>query len=195
MKNLIYSVAFLALLVGCASETDAPVTTVREPPNLSGPEAARVGEALRAAALDRRIDVVRQALDAGANIASADAEGRTALMLAAFNGYTEIVALLIERGAPVDDRDYVGRTALMYASTGAFGETVELLLESGADPNAADESEAWTALMFAAGEGQLEVVLALLRYGADPLLKDLDGDAAADHALAKGHEEVAETLQ
>ncbi len=91
--------------------------------------------------------------------------------------------------------DFMGRTALMYSSTGAFADTVELLLQNGADPNAADKSEVWTPLMFAAGEGQMEVVRVLLRHGAGPGLVDGDGDTAAEHALTKGHEEVARALR
>ncbi len=49
--------------------------------------------------------------------------------------------------------------------------------------------------MFAAGEGQLEVAQALLSHGADPGMADADGDAAADHALTRGHQEVEQLLR
>ncbi len=116
-------------------------------------------------------------------------------MLASFNGYAEIVGLLLERGADIAARDVNGRTALMYASTDDFGDTVELLLEAGADPNATDAGEVWTPLMFAAGEGQMEVVRTLLDHGADAAMVDGDGDVAADHAVNRGHDEVAEVLR
>ncbi len=199
MKHLICLVAFLGVLAGCTSETEAPAAG-EEPatqalPSVSPQQAARVAEALRAAALDGNAAAVRQALDDGAGIDAADAEARTALMLASFNGYAEAVSLLLEHGADVAARDANSRTALMYASTGDFGDTVELLLEAGADPNAADDGEVWTPLMFAAGEGQMEVVQRLLDNDADPHAVAGDGDTAADHALTKGHDAVAEVLK
>jgi len=206
MRHIFLFLAVLITLPGCSSETEAPLPAVEEPPAVKAPprasppaltgfEAARAAQALWVAALDDNAEVVRGVLDAGADVAAADPDGRTALMLAAFNGYTETVRLLLERGASVDDRDGLGRTPLMFGSTGPFNDTVELLLESGADPNLAEESEGFTSLMFAAGEGQMEVVRTLLRKGANPRAVDHDGDTAADHARTKGHEDVARALR
>ncbi len=196
MTRLFHSFALLALLAGCSAETEGTATAVEEPAAKAPPAVAlSAAEALWAATLDGPTDVVRKALDGGADVNAADPDERTALMLAAFNGRTEVVRLLLQRGARVGDRDLMGRTALMYSSTGAFVDTVELLLQNGSDPNVADKSEVWTALMFAAGEGQMEVVRMLLSYGAEPGVVDSDGDTAADHAVTKGHKEVARALR
>ena len=83
----------------------------------------------------------------------------------------------------------------MFAATGPFPETVELLLNNGADVNRADSEEGWTALMFAAAEGHQPVVEILLRHGADPAITDRDGDAAVDHALARGQMHIVVLLE
>jgi ankyrin repeat protein len=147
------------------------------------------------AALEGQVDVMAAAVEKGARVEAADGDGRTALMYAAFNGHEEAVQWLLDRRAAVDTRDNEGRTPLMFASSGPFPSTTQLLLDYGSNPNDADEAEGWTALMFAAGEGQLEVVRVLLKYGADPSALDADGDAAADHAAKKHHDEVAQTLR
>jgi len=147
------------------------------------------------AALEGQIDAMAAAVEQGARVEAADADGRTALMYAAFNGHEEAVQWLLDRGATVEVRDGDGRTPLMFASSGPFASTVQLLLDYGSNPNDADEYEGWTALMFAAGEGQMAVVKVLLKYGADPALVDTDGDTAADHAATKNHPEVAKLLR
>ena len=152
-------------------------------------------QGLRDAALEGRIDLVVAAVDRGARINAADADGRTALMYAAFNGHAECVRWLLERGAAGGTREYVGRTALMFASSGPFPETAQLLLEFGSNPNDADEYEGWTPLMFAAAEGQIEVIRVLLDYGAIPSAVDKDGDVAADHAAQNRHPEVEDLLR
>jgi len=147
-------------------------------------EAARGGDAA----------TLREDLERGTDPNLADEEGRTPLMLAAFDGHTEAVDLLLQFGAKVDTRDVMGRTALMYAASGPNADTVQSLLAGGASVDLADDAEHWTALMFAAAEGQSTVVRLLLAKGADRTLRDVDGDAAADFALQRGHRELAELL-
>jgi ankyrin repeat protein len=152
-------------------------------------------QALRDASLEGRLDLVASAVDRGARINAADADGRTALMYAAFNGLAECVRWLLDRGAAVGAREYVGRTALMFASSGPFPETAQLLLDFGSNPNDADEYEGWTPLMFAAAEGQLGVIRVLLDHGAIPSAVDMDGDVAADHSIANHHSEAGDLLR
>ncbi len=181
----------VACACGGAAEPTEPQDKAALPPTVN-PVADR---ALHEAALEGRLDLVAAAVDRGARINAADADGRTALMYAAFNGHTECVRWLLERGAAVDAHEYVGRTALMFASSGPFPETAQLLLDFGSNPNDTDEYEGWTPLMFAAAEGRLEVIRVLLDYGAIPSAVDMDGDIAADHAIANRHSEAEGLLR
>jgi len=112
----------------------------------------QLGQNLRLAALDGRIERVRSGLDQGAVADAGDPDGRTALMMAAYNGHTETVKLLLDRGAKVDAVDLMGRTALMYAASGPYAATVQLLMTRGADPNVRDTDEGFTALIFVKNE-------------------------------------------
>ena len=76
---------------------------------------------------------VRELLDAGADINSADQWRDTVLMRAAAYGYANTVKMLLDAGADIDIQDKFGRTALML--TAAWGRTgiMELLIQAGAD--------------------------------------------------------------
>ena len=192
----------IAGVVGCAGiigcgESAAPPRTEHSV-EVSAPSSNRPGEGtidatalLKEAALAGQTELVRKALDRGADPGTAGEDGRTALMLAAFDGHSDTTRLLLERGAKVGDRDGAGRTALMYAASGPNPGTVRLLLEWKADPIAADHEEQFTALMFAAAEGHADVVRTLLEHGSDPSLVDIDGDTALDFAIQNGHMGVA----
>lgn len=150
--------------------------------------------AIRQAALDGLIDIVRQGIADGNDTNAKDANGMNALHMAAFNGHHEIVKILLKNGAKVDERDGTGKSALIHAASGPFPATVDLLLDSGADVNLVDSTEEFTALMMAAAEGQLEVVKRLIKRGADPSMVDTDGDGAMKFAMQKRHVEVIQFL-
>ena len=56
-------------------------------------------------------------MEHGANVAQADTDGSTALMLASSNGHEAVVRALVALGADVSQADKQGRTALMAASS------------------------------------------------------------------------------
>jgi hypothetical protein len=145
-------------------------------------------------ALNGKLESVRQAIEAGVDVNSADEEQRTALLFASFNGHTSVVKLLLDNGALPSQRDGLGRTALMWAATGDNAEAVELLLEAGAEVNAVDTSEGFTALMHAAAEGHADVVKVLLKHNADASMRDKDGDSAQDFATRNRHVDVVRLL-
>ena len=99
--------------------------------------------------------LIRLALDRGAPVAAANAQGDTALTLAAAYGNTEVVRELLAAGAPVDAKNEAGQTPLFVAA--AFDEiddasviaAARLLVEHGADVNVVDSgghSVLWHAL-------------------------------------------------
>ena len=61
-------------------------------------------------------DMVEQLLYKGANTASMDNNGRTALMHAAEKGHPETIAMLIKGGSDIEARDKHGATALLIAA-------------------------------------------------------------------------------
>lgn len=197
MKNRIIKVtlAWVCLSVAGSLVGVPLVTGQTESQSPQAPTNSVADQSLRDASLEGRLELMQKAVEQGARIDVADADGRTALMFAAFNGHTEAARWLLDRKASVAARENLGRTPLMFASTGPFAETVSLLLEKGSEPNAVDEYENWTALMFAAGEGQLEVVTILLEHGADPAAIDKDGDNAAYHAAQSRHVDVERLLR
>lgn len=92
---------------------------------------------LAVAAGNRRADVVRFLLNAGANVLLADKNGCTALHIAAQENSLEICRMLVEAGASVDARDAYGSTPLAKAvsTSKGRGEVITYLLSAGADPD------------------------------------------------------------
>ncbi len=182
-----------------ASQTEAAgKSDTAEPaaPQPSSTESQRisVGDFLFAAH-EGNIETVRQALEAGVDVNSANSEEKlTPLHMAAYNGHTDVAKLLLERGAEIDARDHEGKTPLTHACTGPFKETVKLLVDSGADINAQEATEGFTPLMMAAGLGEVDVVKVLLEHKADPSIRDNDGDRAIDHARNSGHGLIVKLL-
>jgi NAD(P)-dependent dehydrogenase (short-subunit alcohol dehydrogenase family) len=88
---------------------------------------------LHQAALEGNLVVVRQHVEAGANLDEKDSYGSTPLIIAATFGHTEVAKQLIEAGADLDQQNGEGATALFTAALFCRTEIVEALLEQGAD--------------------------------------------------------------
>lgn len=194
------------LFLGCAAESENASTPVTEDqddlsladrptPSREQPIRSISDQAFREAALAGELPTVREAIEKGTDINSADENGSTGLMLAAYNGHTDLVKLLLNHGAQLDRRDAMNRTALIYAASGKNPGTVNALLKAGAEVDVVDHEEGWTALMFAAAEGNIEVVRLLLKYGADLTRVDKDGENSIQFAASQGHREVVELLE
>ena len=105
----------------------APVKDVASAPN-PPPN----GYALRNAAGDGRIEIVRGLLDHGANINFQDDQGFTSLSWAGYCGQEDVCLLLLERGADgrIEDRD--GRNAAWHAAAGMHcAEALTRMLKAG----------------------------------------------------------------
>jgi len=107
---------------------------------------------LHFAARDGHLEVVRELLDAGAEIEDRDPNDITPLLLAASNDRVAVARLLLERGADIQAIDWYGRTSLYAAidvrnrdspdpAAGSGTDTagnlvlIRMLLEQGANPN------------------------------------------------------------
>jgi ankyrin repeat protein len=142
-------------------------------------EAARRGD----------FESLRKLLQSGADVNTAEGDGRTALHFAAERGDAELTEALIYAGANVDAGTRIGRyTPLHVASRGGHLEVVEALLRAHADPLAATTNSGVTPLHLAAGSGNPDVVRALVGAGADVNTKEAAwGQSPLIFAAARGH--------
>src|SRR5262245_15159029 len=113
----------------------------------------------------RRADLVRAVLDAGADLH----RGRvTALSRAASLGHEAIVEMLLKAGADARVADRDSNTPLMAAAKSGRTTVIDILIRAGASIDARDEVGR-TALYWASARGQFsESVYRLLAAGADP---------------------------
>lgn len=88
-------------------------------------------EALLLAAQTGDLDLLTDALTAGAEVNATDAEGTTALMMAVQRGDENVVAKLIARGANLQVQRPDGQTAMKLAETGNHFRILRMLWRSG----------------------------------------------------------------
>jgi ankyrin repeat protein len=86
-----------------------------------------------------RLLVVRELLQAGADINVAADSGETPAYTASQWGNTEMLTLLLENGADVNLADMRGKTALMVAAIGGHFAEAKLLVGAGADQTKRDK--------------------------------------------------------
>jgi len=79
--------------------------------------------------------IVKELLEAGAQVDARTPSGWTALIRVANSNNDEVVDLLIEAGADVNAQAEDGKTALMGAAYIGNAQIAERLLEAGADPD------------------------------------------------------------
>jgi ankyrin repeat protein len=111
-------------------------------------------------------DVLLLTLANGADVASTNRFGGTALIPASEHGHTETVRILIAAGVPVNHVNNLGWTAMQEA----------ILLNNG-------------------GPGQQDVVRQLLAAGADPNIRDPQGRTALENAQRLGFEETVNIIK
>jgi ankyrin repeat protein len=122
---------------------------------------------LMAAAIDGDLDLVQQAIEAGANLDRYDWNlGYAPLGMAIERGHLDIVQCLLGAGANAQCGS-VSTTALGLAAESGAVEIVQMLLPRGVDLNAPVGRDGWTALLSAIERGHRAVVQLLVAAGAN----------------------------
>ncbi|CAK9084362.1 unnamed protein product [Durusdinium trenchii] len=149
---------------------------------------------IAAAALGRS-GLVRQLLEAKADVDAANPSGATALIAAAFAGDVATLELLLAQSASLERKTRSGVRALQAAVEGNQSEAVELLLSTGAELDAADAVGA-TALHRCATAGLAPLAQRLCAAGAAVDAASAEGLTPLMLAAMRGHSDVmAELLE
>jgi ankyrin repeat protein len=138
-------------------------------------------------------NVVRLLVNKGANLATRNSDGVTALYRAAANGHSAVVQYLAENGASIDIIDRMGWTPLHRAAHHGHTSVVLCLVDRKADIEALDASR-WTALQRACSSGQLSVVRILLENKANTVGCDRERLTLLHLAAEHGHVDITSLL-
>lgn len=186
MDNEAYQVGtplFRAITTGDTAVVQRLLTEGEDPNECYG---ADEEPALLVAAVERREEIVRHLLQAGANPNHGDMCGYTPLMAAVCADAINIVKLLIEAGAdPHRHCGCSGANALQDAAIGGHADIVELLLNHGVKPDDSENAEGMTSLMCAVQALDEESVQLLLTHGAKPGTRSSKGDTALELITAR----------
>ena len=145
------------------------IDRMRQKPESMPEEKEKLNEQLIEAAKGRNLEIIREALEKGADIDARDkgpdTYGRTALIWAAENDFIDMAELLVENHADANAKDRMEVTALILAVRKNNIRMAELLLANHAEVNARTKDNE-TAMVSAATRGHQEMMVLLIKYGA-----------------------------
>jgi len=173
------------------SATSASRAATPSPESLAGPD-----HALHVGATVADVDVMWQALNAGAKVNCANENGRTALIWSCLCGHAAAATWLLEKGADIDQVDEIGDTPLMWACRGGHAEVVDILIDRKANVNRVSKGGD-TALMQACNRGHSDCAKLLCdpkRGCAAVNRADRGGSTALLRAARGGHHECIKVL-
>ena len=136
---------------------------------------------LRDAISMNNIELVKFALEQGADVNKASKSGETPLHVAVWESSLDVVKFLVSHGADIHAIGDQGRTPLHTAVWKDSIEMAEFLLSQGADVNAMG-GDGLTPLLESAPFCSAEMVKFLLSQGADIHIQDSNGKTALDRA-------------
>lgn len=148
--------------------------------------------ALHRAVVNNNKSVIKQLLEAGADVDAQDLEDKTPLQMAAINDDISLVKLLLKNGARPGISDGNGLTAIDLAMPLGHKAIIMLLLCS-ADERFQTEGEE-TALHIAASRGYKSIIVRLLENGIDIDARDGLGQTALHLAVIYRQYEIAKAL-
>jgi ankyrin repeat protein len=152
---------------------------------VSKQEADRTAEFLYAAA-QGNVAKLREMVQQGCPVNSADYDGRCALELACAKGHPDCAKLLLAAGADPSQRDALGSCPLAEACAAGQDDLVELLLAAGARL-AGDPVADAARLCGCVFSGDLPLLRRLLRCGLAADAGDYDRRTALHVAAAEGN--------
>eukprot|EP00903_Cladosiphon_okamuranus_P013895 g12923.t1 len=197
MNNQEWTPLFSAVYHG---QTDAARTLLAGGADVSLRCGALKGSAVHMAAELGHVDILRAAIEHGADVNATDANHCTALHSAASENKVGAIDVLVEAGGNIEVRSRHGMKPLHSAAGQLSIEAIGALLRHGADVNAKSLnllSPLMVAATKAGTRGAAEVVDLLLRSGAVETIADEDGNIAFDvmgRAVEKEHR-LAEDVQ
>ena len=120
------------------------------------------------------------------------------LAIALKSDFAEIVQILIAHHANINHRGARGETALYIATQSGHEGYVKAIIQSSSchkiDLDLPETVHGWTPLFVACVEGRLSILKVLLEAGANRRIRDQSGWTAKEHAVFRGHMEIAEWL-
>lgn len=187
----------VSFLIKSGAEVDPVVHSVIDYPPFN-----RISTPLYIATQKEDVAVIKQLLNAKADVNAQAGNGWTPLKAASYTGNEELVKLFLKSGADVNIADVTNYTPLMNAAGRNHESIVRLLLRAGADPNIqggeCPDDEEWaagrTALMEAAHRGNLEMTRDLLKHGADPNIINANGFTALHSAVLSGNPNIVDLI-
>lgn len=155
--------------------------------------------ALQIALGNRRLDIARRLLEAGADWSpSPDSHQAPALLIASEQFDWYMVRLLLDARASVDAVDALGRTALHHAFQKPQDvesmDMARLLIERTADVNKTRDAEGCAPLHWMSQAGRSDRVPFLVEAKADLNLKNCRAETSLHLASRSGHHEVIKQL-
>jgi len=148
---------------------------------------------LHVAAREGDFDIVKQLVQAGADVDIKDANERTAVEYAAHQNHKPIVAFLISKKATITGANKWGITPFTSAAYAGHSDIVKLFLDNGLRINSRDRN-GHTMLTAAASGGRKDLAVLLIELGADLNATTNKRETALDIALTKKHKVVSDLL-
>jgi CDK inhibitor PHO81 len=147
---------------------------------------------LHEASITGRLDVLKLAINKGANVDATDLYGRKPLHYAGMYGKDECVMFMLSVSSSIDSVDVDGFTPLTYSIVGGHTRCVDMFLSHGANVEPASEF-IHNPLSLASEYGHLEITTLLLSKGAR-MTANTDGLTPLHLATKEGHVDIGKLL-